>query len=48
MGAVTLNLPSYPELGLDTLNLPSELNTKCGLGQHTSGKQLGRLIAGRD
>jgi len=48
MGAVTLNLPSYPELGLVTLNLLSELLTKCGLGQHPLGKQLRKLIAGRD
>jgi len=48
MGAVTLNLPTYPELGLVTLNLLSELLTKCGLGQHPSGKQLRKLIAGRD
>jgi len=48
MGAVTLNLPSYPELGLVTLNLLSELLTKCGLGQHPRGKQLGKLIAGQD
>jgi len=48
MGVVTLNLPSYPELGLVTLNLLSELLTKCGLGQHPPGKQLRKLIAGRD
>jgi len=47
MGAVTLNLPSYPELGLVTLNLLGELLTKCGLGQHSPGKQLRTLIAGR-
>jgi len=34
MGAVTLNLPSYPKLGLVTLNLLSEQLTKCGLGQN--------------
>ena len=34
MGAVTLNLPSYPELGLVTMNLLSEPLTKGGLGQH--------------
>jgi len=48
MGVVNLNLPSYPELGLVTLNLLSELLTKCGLGQHPPGKQLWKLIAGRD
>jgi len=48
MGVVTLNLPSYPELGLVTLNLLSELLTECGLGQHPPGKQLQKLIAGRD
>ena len=48
MGVVTLNLPSYPELGLVTLNLLSELFTKCGLGQHNPNKQLRKLIAGRD
>jgi len=48
MGVVTLNLPSYPELGLVTLNLLSELLTKCGLGQHPPSKQLRKLIAGRD
>jgi len=48
MGAVTLNLPSYTELRLVTLNLLSERLTKCGLGQHPSGKQLRKLIAGRD
>ena len=45
MGAVTLNLPGYLELGMVTLNLLSELLTKCGLGQHPSGKQLRKLIA---
>jgi len=48
MGEVTLNLPSYPELELVILNLPSELLTKCGLGQHPPGKQLRKLITGRD
>jgi len=48
MGAVTPNLPSYPELGLVTLNLLSEQLTKCGLGQHHPGKQLRKPIAGRD
>jgi len=43
MGAVTLNLPSYPELGLGSLNLLSDLLTKCGLGHHAPGKQL-RLL----
>jgi len=46
MGAVTLNLPSYHEIGLVTLNLLSELLTICGLGQHPPGKQLRKLIAG--
>ena len=48
MGAVTLNLLSYLELGLVTLNLLSELLTKCGLGHHPPGKQLRKLITGRD
>jgi len=48
MGAVTLNLHSYPELGLVTPNLLSKLLTKCGLGQYPPGKQLPKLIAGRD
>ena len=48
MGAVTLNLPSYPELGLVTLNLLSEQLTKCDLGRDPPGKQLRKLIAGRD
>jgi len=48
MGLVTLNLPSYPELGLVTLNLLSELLTKCGLGQHPPGKERRKLIGGRD
>jgi len=47
MGAVTLNLPSYPELGLVTLNLLSKLLTKCGIGQYLPSKQLQKLIAGR-
>ena len=47
MGAVTLNLPSYPELGLVTLNLLSQPLTKCDLGQHPPGKQLQKLIAGQ-
>ena len=47
MGVVTLNLPSYPELGLVTLNQLSELLTECGLGQHPPCKQLRKLIAGR-
>jgi len=46
MGAVTLNLGGYPELGMVTLNLLSELLTKCGLGQHPPGKQLRKFIAG--
>ena len=48
MGAVTLDLPSYAELGLVTLNLFSELLTKCGLDQYPLGKQLRKLLAGRD
>jgi hypothetical protein len=48
MRAVTLNLPSYPELGLVTLNLLSEPLTKCGLGQHPPSEQLRKLIARRD
>ena len=44
MGAVTLNLPSYPEKGLVTLNLLSELLTKCGLGQHPPVKYFGTLL----
>jgi len=32
MGAVTLNLLSYPELGLVTLNQLSDLRTKWRLG----------------
>jgi len=31
-----------------TLNLLSEVLTKCGLGQHPPDKQLRKLIAGRD
>jgi len=48
MGAVTLNLLSYPELGFVTLNLLSELLTKCGLGQHPPSKQLQKPIKGQD
>ena len=44
MGAVTLNLPSYPELGLVTLNLLSDLLTKCGLGQHRPVSNFGSLL----
>jgi len=44
MGAVTLNLPSYPELGLVTLNPISELLTKCGLGQHPPVSNFGYLL----
>jgi len=44
MGAVTLSLPSYPELGLVTLNLLSELLTKCGLGQHPPVINFGSLL----
>jgi len=44
MGAVTLNLPGYPELGLVTLNLLSELLTKCGLGQHPPVSNFGSLL----
>ena len=43
MGAVTLNLASYPELGLVTLNLLSELLTKCGLAQNPSGCHGGSI-----
>jgi len=46
MGAVTLNLSSYPELGLVTLNLLSEPLTKWGLAQHHPAKELRDLIAG--
>ena len=48
MGAVILSLQSYPELGLITMNLLSELLSKCGLHQHHMGKQLRKLNAGRD
>jgi len=48
MSAVTLNLPSYPEVELVTRNLLSEQLTKWGLGQHHPGKKLRKLIAGRD
>ena len=48
MGVVTLNLPSYPELGLVTLNLLSLRLTECSLGQHPPSKQLQKLIAGLD
>jgi len=44
MGAVTLNLPSYSELGLVTLKLLSELLTKCGLGQHPALSNFGSLL----
>jgi len=44
MGAVTLNLPSYPELGLVALNLLSELLTKCGLGQHPLVSNFGTFL----
>jgi len=44
MGAVTLNLPSYPELGMVTLNLLSEQLTKCGLGQHPPVSNFGRIL----
>jgi len=44
MGAVTLNLPSYPELGLVTLNLLSEQLTKCGLGQHPPVSNFGSIL----
>jgi len=47
MGGVTLNLPSYPDLGLVTLNLLSEVLIKCGLGQYTTGNELRKLFAGR-
>jgi len=44
MGEVTLNLPSYPELGLVTLNLLSDQLTKCGLGQHPTVSNFGSLL----
>jgi len=44
MGAVTLNLPRYPELGLVILNLLSELLTKFGLGQHPPVSNFGCLF----
>jgi len=44
MGAVTLNLPSYSELGLVTLNLLSEQLTKSGLGQHPPVSKFGSLL----
>jgi len=44
MGAVTLNLPSYPKLGLVTLNPLSELLPKYGLGQHPPVSNLGSLL----
>jgi len=44
MGALTLNLPSYPELILVTLNLLSELLTKCGLGQHPPVSNFGCVL----
>ena len=47
MRAITLNLPSYRELGLVTLNLLRELLTKCSLGQHPYSKQLRKLIVGQ-
>jgi len=48
MGAVTLNWPRYPEPGLVTLNLVSEIFTKCCLGQHAPSKQHRKLITARD
>jgi len=47
MGAVTLNLPTYPELGLVTLKLLSEVLTKYRLGLHTPSKELQKLIVGQ-
>jgi len=44
MAVVTLNLPSYTEIGLVTLNLISELRTKCSLGQHPPGSNFGSLL----
>jgi len=44
MGAVSLNLPSYPELGLVNLDLLSETLTKCGLGQHPLVSNFGSLL----
>jgi len=44
MGEVTLNLPSYPELGLVILNLLSELLSKWGLGQNPQGSNFGSFL----
>jgi len=44
MGSVTLNLPSFPELGLVTLNLLSEQLTKSSLGQHPPVSNFGSLV----
>jgi len=44
MGGVTLNLPSSPELGLVTMNLLSELLTKCGLGLCPKVSNSGSLL----
>jgi len=44
MAAVTLNLPSSPELGLVILNLLSELLTKCGLGQQPPVSNFGSCL----
>jgi len=44
MGLVTLNLPTYPELGLVTLNLLREQLTKCGLGQQPPVSNFGSLL----
>ena len=44
MGAVTLNFPSYAELGLVTLNLLSELLTKCSLGPNRPVSNFGCLL----
>jgi len=48
MGAVTLKVLSYPELPLVSLNLLSERLTQYGLGHDYPGKNLPKVIAGRD
>ena len=44
MAVVTLNLRSYPELGLVTLNLLSEPLATCGLVQHPPVSNFRRLL----
>ena len=39
-----MNLPSYPELGLVTLNLLHELLTKCGLGQRPQVRNFRSIL----